>query len=427
MIRRRCSRRGRGGRPRGAPLPGEGGPARPVGGGLAARIGAPPLIALATAVSLLALLMCAFFVPGFVLRAAAETTVPTAQPAPVQPDGTEPGAEPAPAQPVPVEPPPGRALATLPWGDGAGEVGLVQPAEGLTRGPEALAVAPDGRIAILDSVNSRLVLLAGDGSFTGAVPLRLSEPRFLAVDNDLLYVLDADSDRKLVCLDWQGAEIRSGQMPAVDDVVTGLFATDGGPCVEVAHEQVFLVGFKDSGNKKTAGERTAADGSPERATLQALAGRPLDRDLGKAGEVTFKPDEGMKLKRFKVDKKSLKAVQISAVTPVLPSGTEVEHLVSVDGDGHGGLIVGARLLRKRGDPDNAPSLLIGRMSDSDRAGAAPVLSDTLALCDSSFAYLGQPYTVAPDGRIFQPVGSDVGYSILVYSLPVPAAAEEVQP
>ena len=79
MIRRRCSRRGRGGRPRGAPLPGEGGPARPVGGGLAARIGAPPLIALATAVSLMALLLCAFFVPGFVLRAAAETTVPTAQ------------------------------------------------------------------------------------------------------------------------------------------------------------------------------------------------------------------------------------------------------------------------------------------------------------------------------------------------------------
>ncbi len=420
MIRRRCSRRGRGGRPRRAPLPGESGPARPVGGGLAARIGAPPLIALATAVSLLALLMCAFFVPGFVLRAAAETTVPTAQPAPVQPDGTEPAAEPVPAQPVPVEPPPGRALATLPWGDGAGEVGLVQPAEGLTRGPEALAVAPDGRIAILDSVNSRLVLLAGDGSLAGAVPLRLSEPRFLAVDNDLLYVLDADSDRKLVCLDWQGAEIHSGRMPAVDDVVTELFATDGGPCVEVAHEQVFLVRFKDSGNKK-------ADGSPEAASLQALAGRPLDRDLGKAVEVTFKPKEGMKLKRFKLDMKSLKAVQISAVTPALPSGTEVEHLVSVDGDGRGGLIVGARLLRKQGDPDNAPSLLIGRMSDPDQAGAAPVLSDTLTLCDSSFAYLGQPYTVAPDGRIFQPVGSDAGYSILVYSLPVSATAEEVQP
>jgi hypothetical protein len=48
----------------------------------------------------------------------------------------------------------------------------------------------------------------------------------------------------------------------------------------------------------------------------------------------------------------------------------------------------------------------------------------LTLSDSPFAYLGQPYVVAPDGHIFQPVGSEAGYTIVVYSLP---ATEEVQP
>ncbi len=55
------------------------------------------------------------------------------------------------------------------------------------------------------------------------------------------------------------------------------------------------------------------------------------------------------------------------------------------------------------------------------------MTDTLTLSDSPFAYLGQPYVVAPDGRIFQPVGSDAGYAILVHSLPVTAATEEVRP
>ena len=298
-------------------------------------------------------------------------------------------------------------------------MGLVQPAEGLTRGPEALAVAPSGRIAVLDSVNSRLVLLAADGSFAGTVPVNLEEPRFLAVDDGTLYVLDADADHRLVSFDWQGTQLGAAQLPALDDVVTGLFTTTDGPCVEVAHDDVFLVDMTDGGG--LVAPKGSAAQKPAVATLRAVSGRPLDRDLGKAAKLTFKPKDGVKLRRFKVDRKTLKGTQTAAVSPKFTAGRTVEQLVSVDGDGRGGLIIGARLPHAKGDPADGPSLLIGRLA-ADQTGAAPTLTGTLTLADCSFAYVGQPYVVAPDGRIFQPVPSGTGYSIFVYTLP-----EEVQP
>jgi len=38
--------------------------------------------------------------------------------------------------------------------------------------------------------------------------------------------------------------------------------------------------------------------------------------------------------------------------------------------------------------------------------------------------VGQPYVVAPDGRVLQPVAGEDGYSIIVHAFP---EAEEVQP
>ena len=51
-----------------------GAPARPSGPSRIARIGAPSLVALSSAIVVLALLTCALLIPGFVLPASAETT-----------------------------------------------------------------------------------------------------------------------------------------------------------------------------------------------------------------------------------------------------------------------------------------------------------------------------------------------------------------
>jgi len=111
----------------------------------------------------------------------------------------------------------------------------------LAQGPQSLAIAPDGRIAILDSVNHRILELDGKGTVTSSVAVPLAEPRFLAVTADRLFVLDCDTDRRLLVLDWAGQAVDSISVPAFDDPVSSLFATDRGPYLELAHQRVYLV------------------------------------------------------------------------------------------------------------------------------------------------------------------------------------------
>jgi hypothetical protein len=322
-------------------------------------------------------------------------------------------------------------LVTLPWGSGDGQVGLCHPTEGLTRGPEALAVTPDGRIAVLDSVNRRVLLLNADGRVMGYAPVPLTEPRFLAVDNSRLYVLDCDADRRLATLDWSGASVSMVSVPALPDVVTGLFATVEGPCVEVAHRTSFLLSAAANLGAKATGDI----GSAVRVSLRALEGRPVDRALGRLARVTFKPGQNPSIKSFKFDKTNFNSTKTNELTPTVASGRAIEHLISVDGDGGGGLIVGARLREPEIREGGAAYLALTRLGASG-AGAADTASmrsaagDTavLFLTESSFAYLGQPYIVAPDGRVVQPVGTEEGYSIFVRSFSDGATAnEEVQP
>ena len=315
----------------------------------------------------------------------------------------------------------GDLLVTLPWGSEDGEVGLVQPVEGLVRGPDALAVAPDGRIVVLDSVNCRLVLLNSTGAVTGTVAIPLAEPRFLAVTNERMYVLDCDSDHRLLTLYWSGLQCASAMLPDLPDAVTGLFATSSGPCVEVAHQKVYRISKRAPG--RNLGDISDSDGSLLQSgdlTLASISGRPAGSELTRMVSARFAPNTAPLLTSYVTGSTGL-VTQSSALQMPVPAGRSIEHLLSLDGDLSQRLVVGARLLD---DPDQtAPAaLLLTRFMLGPDGSISPATtpdgtSDSLLLLDTSFAYVGQPYTVAPDGRVFQPVATESGYAIFVHTFP----------
>lgn len=401
--------------------------------------GAPPdrrastVFALKIALTVCTITACALAVPNMVFGASGSAAQ---QPPSDSTTQQEPVA--AAARPDNESPSEGSLLFTLPWGSGEGEVGLARPVEGLTRGPEALAVAGDGRMAVLDSVNRRVLFLDGRGQCVDAAEVPLAEPRFLAVDDERLYVLDCDADRLLVTMDWSGATVATAALPELPDVVTGLFATSEGACVEVIHNEAFLVAGTLQAAATAVPTETAAERSAKitPASLHRLTGRPIGHDIYEVMEMAFTPDTGARLTFYDVDKDTLVAKQWAHFAQPLAPGHELEHLVSVDGDGDGGLIVGARILDRGPKAQRRASLALTRLASDGhgRAGLhAPVgvkASDVLLLGDSSYAYLGRPYVVAPDGRILQPLGSDGGYSVFVHSFGHEESSDrpmEVQP
>jgi hypothetical protein len=404
---------------------------------------------LVVAISLCILAGCALFVPGLVLGAEEPANSLAEPPALVleTPDTEPPASEVAAADvaaDAAVDATAGTLLITLPWGSGDGQVGLRAPAEGLTQGPEALAVAPDGRVAVLDSVNRRVLFLDPAGQVAGSAAVPLTQARFLAVDDERLYVLDCDTDRRLAVLDWSGSSLGFLALPGLPDVVTGLFATVRGPCVEVAHRDTYLVSATGQAGSAaglaTAGSQAQANGTPAKpaqCSLRALAGRPMDRALGWVANVTFSPGQNPRVRSFNVDKADLKPTKTDEASPSVASGRAIEHLVSVDGDGKGGLIIGARLLEPEMRDGRPAYLVLSRLAAAGAGAPAGAISDktagamdTMFLVESSFAYLGMPYVVAPDGRVFQPSASDAGYSIYVHAFSgeeTGAATREVQP
>ncbi|HLA82425.1 MAG TPA: hypothetical protein VJP78_12535, partial [Thermoleophilia bacterium] len=316
-----------------------------IGGGLppGGRARRAALLSSAIALCLCALAACAFLSPGLVFgadqpRGAAGVGRPLAT-GPGQPDASNAGSAATSAEGT-LGASQGTLLVKLPWGAGPGQVGLEGHTEGLTRGPEAVAVSPNGRIVVLDSVNRRLVILDASGTFLGAIPVGLTGPRFLAVSETALYVLDCDYDPQLASFDWNGGPLGTERLPVFDDVVTGLFATDSGVCIEVAHDRTFLVAPAIG----TAATGLGTGSGHAEAALKPLAGRPIDKSFGAAVRVSFEPGKDAQIRLFKVDKSTLKALQTADFTSPVYGKRALEHLVSVDGDGQGGLVIGGRIL-----------------------------------------------------------------------------------
>ncbi len=399
------------------------------------NISPPAPRSLALVLSLCALLACTVSVPDLAkgteqgdLTVTQVTTSAESQAEEAGAQSAEPGAEPGgtgpeEADPGPTDPSPGPVptvsqgtlLVNLPWGEGPGQVGLARPSEGLCRGPEALRVANDGRLVILDSVNRRLVLLAPDGSFLANWPVELRDPRFLAVDAQGVYVLDPDTDKQLVCLDWGGTVSARLTLPALDGVVTALLATERGPCIETGHDQVFLVDRTAGITKSTAGgTKSPSGGKVVAAITKRLAGRPLDNALTRVAQVTFNPASGIEVRSSRLDQQTLVLHPLGTARPRLDLNSAVEHLISVDPVSGGEMVIGGRLASPVDSRQGRAAIVVSRFKLGEDGGPAKLPAASLYLDDRSFAYVGLPYVVAPDGRVLQPLATRDGYLILLH-------------
>ena len=103
--------------------------------------------------------------------------------------------------------------------------------------------------------------------------------------------------------------------------------------------------------------------------MQSPAGRWTGASAA-AAQVTFSPRGPARVKFFQIDAGSLQAVQTHESSPVLAEGRAIEHLVSVDGDGAGGLIIGARLLRPEAAKGRNASLALTRLASAGDNGKA---------------------------------------------------------
>ncbi len=103
-------------------------------------------------------------------------------------------------------------IVTLPVGAGSGQVGYVLNVEGgANRGPQALSVAPDGRIYVLDSVQQRVhQIYNGQVERTISLPFTLYPLDILAMPQSM-YILD--SDHRILNVDYGGTLLRAYALP----------------------------------------------------------------------------------------------------------------------------------------------------------------------------------------------------------------------
>jgi hypothetical protein len=357
---------------------------------------------------------------------------------------------------VPAEVSAGVALFTLPWGDDAGQVGLSRRDDEEARGPEAFAVSDDGRFALIDSVNGRLLLLSPAGEPLAAIPLEVAAPRFVAATSEHVYVLDADQDMRLVTYTWDGVQSGAVTVGPFDDPVTALLLDSSGlPVVESGHELVTTIpdvgtdtaaaiapsspgddGDTESGTTAEEGGVAEVDAAAEEFGSAPAAGvltapsvqedgvppGPSRRSITANGRPTPQdPDRRVKAGMIRRGQARVEEVEegrgrVRGWDVTVKPGVRIDHIISLDPLPTGEVVLGLRAVKveprtgpdgRALDPlDGSVSLLISEIGDETR---------TLALTEGSTVYLGPPYVVAPDGTIYEPRATDDGYQILRHS------------
>jgi hypothetical protein len=121
-----------------------------------------------------------------------------------------------------------RVVATLPAGKGNGQVGISP----FTGGPQALTIAPDGRILVLDAMNRRLMTLSPTGTIQGAAPVGSDYPRdVLVTADDRQLVLNTD---EVIELAPGGALLR--RLPITKSIAGGVTGLVRGTAAEIVVE-----------------------------------------------------------------------------------------------------------------------------------------------------------------------------------------------
>ena len=153
------------------------------------------------------------------------------------------------------------------------------------------------------------------------MPVELSAPRFIAVDDATIHVLDADDDRRIVSLDWQGTVLGQRDLEARDTPVTGLFTQEGQAYVEWGHTSVAAV-------------RPGA-----RDFLAAEPGRPLGTRGSARGQARHSRGGNP---HVSLSNDPQRPNDLPAELEFV-SDSPLDHLVSLDGDAEGAIILGARI------------------------------------------------------------------------------------
>lgn len=170
---------------------------------------------------------------------------PTLATAPEAPAAAVPAS--APLAPVAAAPAPSATwkrawTANLPWGSGATQAGRSVPAEGSPEAPSSLAVSADGRIWLLDQVNSRVLVLKINPQqqleqALPAIPVsRTAQDLTVSQDGTRLYVVDRLVKRQLVV--WDVVNQKEIAHVAIDD--SQLPNPAGETAIFLWQNQVFL-------------------------------------------------------------------------------------------------------------------------------------------------------------------------------------------